>query len=48
MWEQLTYSLSQIWNWVSYEVSVHPFLFLGIAIVIVSAWVLYKTEVRTK
>ena len=48
MWQQLENSVTQLWNWLRYEASAHPFLFLGIAIVIISAWLLYKAEVRTK
>ena len=48
LWQQCVYSLYQMWTWLTYETSVHPFLFAGTVIVIVSAWVLYKTEVRTK
>ena len=48
MLQQFVNDLYQMWTWLIYEASVHPFLFLGIAIIIVSAWVLYKAEVRTK
>ena len=48
LWQQCVYTGYQIWIWLSYEASVHPFLFLGVVIVIVSAWVLYKAEVRGK
>jgi hypothetical protein len=44
MWQQL----DQIWAWLGLESDSHPFLFLGIAIVIVSAWILYKAEIKTK
>jgi ABC-type uncharacterized transport system permease subunit len=48
IWQQCVYGIHQMWLWLSYEISVHPLLFLGVVIVILSAWVLYKTEVRTK
>ena len=48
MWRQCVYAIYQMWNWLIYETSVHPFLFAGIVIIILSAWVLYKAEVRTK
>jgi hypothetical protein len=48
MVQQSIYGIDQVWNWLTYEVSVHPFLFAGIAVIIVSAWFLYKAEVRTK
>ena len=38
----------QVWVWLRYETGVHPFIFLGVVIVIVSAIILYKTEVRSK
>ena len=48
MGQQATSSIYQLWNWLIYETSVHPFLFAGVVIVIISAWFLYKAEVRTK
>jgi hypothetical protein len=48
MWQQLDYSIGQVWSWLAYEASVHPFLLAGILIILVSAWFLYKAEVRTK
>jgi hypothetical protein len=48
VWQQGAHIATQVWVWLRYETSVHPFLFLGIAIVIVAAWILYKAEVRTK
>ena len=48
VWQQFVYIGYQVWVWLRYEASLHPFLFLGIVIVIVSAWILYKAEVRTK
>ena len=48
MWQQCVYGIYQVWYWLTYEIGVHPFLFLGIVIIIVSAWLLYKAEVRTK
>ena len=48
MLQQAVNGLDQLWNWLIYEASVHPFILLGIAIIIVSAWFMYKTEVRTK
>jgi|WetSurMetagenome_2_1015567.scaffolds.fasta_scaffold796097_2 hypothetical protein len=48
MLEQVLNDLYQLWNWLIYEASVHPFLFAGTVIVIASAWLLYKSEVRIK
>ena len=45
MWQSFTIASYQVWLWLRYEVSVHPFLFLGIVIIAVSAWILYKSEV---
>jgi hypothetical protein len=48
MWQQANNSIYQVWNWLIYETAVHPFIFLGIALIIISAWLLYKAEIRTK
>jgi hypothetical protein len=48
MWQQVFYGIDQVWNWLVYEATVHPFLFAGTVIIVVSAWALYKAEVRTK
>jgi heme exporter protein D len=47
-WQQGANFGYQFWVWLRYEASLHPFVFLGIAVVIVSAWVLYKAEVRVR
>jgi drug/metabolite transporter superfamily protein YnfA len=46
MWEQFSITCYEMWVWLKYEVSVHPFLFAGVVIVVVSAWVLFKSEVK--
>ncbi len=46
MWDQFTITCHQLWMWVKYEVSVHPFLFAGIVIVIITAFILYNSEVE--
>ena len=48
VWQQIVYLGDRVWAWLTYEASLHPFIFLGAVIVIVGAWVLYKAEVRTK
>ena len=48
MWQQCANLGYQGWISLKYEVSRHPFMFLGAVIVIVSAWVLYKAEIRSK
>jgi len=48
VWQQCAYTGYQLWLWLQYEAGVHPFIFLIAVIVIISAWVLYKTEVRSK
>ena len=48
MWQQCTHNGYQVWVWLRYESGVHPFIFLGVVIVIVSAIIMYKTEVRGK
>jgi hypothetical protein len=46
MWEQFAITCYQMWVGLKYEVSVHPFLFAGVVIVVVSALILFKSEVR--
>ena len=48
MWQQCTYNGYQVWVWLRYEAGIHPFIFLGVVIVIVSAVIMFKTEVRGK
>jgi hypothetical protein len=48
VWQQAVYTCYQVWVWLRYEVSVHPFIFLGVVVVIVSAIIMYKAEVRGK
>jgi hypothetical protein len=48
IWQQFAVSGYQFWVWVKSETNSHPFLALGVLIVVISAWVLYKSEVRTK
>jgi drug/metabolite transporter superfamily protein YnfA len=48
VWQQIYYASYQVWVWLRHEASTHWFIFLVAAIVIVSAFILYKTEVRHK
>jgi hypothetical protein len=48
MGQKAVNAINQLWNWLIYEFGVHPFIFAGIVIIIISAWLLYKAEVRTK
>jgi hypothetical protein len=48
LWQQVVYTCYQVWLWFRYEVSVHPFIFLAAVIVILSAFIMYKAEVRSK
>jgi drug/metabolite transporter superfamily protein YnfA len=48
VWQQCAYTGYQVWVWLRDEASLHLFLFLGAVIVIVSAWALFKSEVRSK
>ena len=48
VWQQGAYTGYQVWVWLRYEAAMHPFIFLGVVIVIVSAIIMYKTEVRGK
>jgi len=48
MWQQCAYTGYQVWVWMRHEAGMHPFIFLAAVIVIISAIILYKSEVRTK
>ena len=48
VWQQCAYTGYQVWLWLRYEAGIHPFIFLGVVVVIVSAYIMYKTEVRGK
>jgi hypothetical protein len=48
MFQQCAYIGYQMWVWLRYESGIHPLLFLGVVIVIISAVLLYKAEVRSK
>jgi len=48
VWQKCAYTGYQLWLWLQYEAGMHSFIFLIAVIVIISAWVLYKTEVRSK
>jgi len=48
IWQQCANLGYQVWVSLYDEVSLHPFMFLGAVIVIVSAWVLYSSEITSK
>jgi hypothetical protein len=48
VWHQSIYAVYELWAWIRYEASLHPFIFLAAVLVIISAFILYKTEVRGK
>jgi hypothetical protein len=48
MWQKFAITSYQVWVWMRYESGMHPFIFLGVVIVIVAAFILFKTEVRGK
>ena len=48
MWQQCAYTGYQVWVWMRYEAAMHPFIFLAAVIVIISAFIMFKTEVRSK
>lgn len=48
MWQQGTYAGYQVWAWIRYEAAMHPFIFLAAVIVIISAFIMYKAEVRSR
>jgi hypothetical protein len=48
VWQQCVYTSYQFWLWLRYEASIHPFIFLAAVVVIISAFIMYKAEVRGK
>lgn len=46
MWQQGVYTVNQVWLWLRYEAGIHPLIFLAAVIVIISAVIMYKAEVR--
>ena len=48
VWQQWSYTGYQVWLWLRYESGIHPLMFLAAVIVIVSALIMYKTEVKGK
>jgi hypothetical protein len=48
VWQEFVYTFYQLWLWLRYEAGMHPFIFLAAVIVIISAFIMYKAEVRTK
>jgi hypothetical protein len=48
MLQKCAYTGYQVWDWLTYEFGTHPFILLGVVIIIVAAFFMYKTEVRSK
>jgi hypothetical protein len=48
VWQRFAYAGYQVWAWLRYEFGAHPFILVGVVIIIASAFILYKTEVRSK
>ena len=48
VWQQCAHTGYQAWVWMRYEAGIHPLIFLGVVIVIISAILLYKAEVRSR
>ena len=48
IWQQGANFGYQLWVWLKYEASLHPIMSLGVVIIIVSAWILFKSGVRSK
>jgi hypothetical protein len=48
VWQQCVYTGYQVWVWLRYESGIHPFIFLGVVIVIISAFIMCKTDVRSR
>jgi drug/metabolite transporter superfamily protein YnfA len=47
-WEQFSIGCYQLWIWLKYEAGAHPFLAVGVVVVVIFAWAMYKTEVRSR
>jgi hypothetical protein len=48
IWQQVAIAIYQFWGWFEYETGDHPFLAMGIVVVIIFAYTLYKIEVRSR
>jgi hypothetical protein len=46
VWQQWVYTGYQVWLWLRNEAGIHPFIFLGVVVVIISAFIMYRTDVR--
>ena len=44
LWTQISNAFHQFWIWVRYEASLHPFMTLGVLLIIILGWVLHKGE----
>ncbi len=44
LWDQFTNAFYQLWVWARYEAGLHPFMALGVALIIILAWMLYKGQ----
>ncbi|MCK9376454.1 MAG: hypothetical protein M0P73_09900 [Syntrophobacterales bacterium] len=44
LWEQVSNALYQFWVWLRYEYGLHPFMALGLVLIIILAWMLYKGQ----
>jgi hypothetical protein len=47
-WQQFSIACYQMWVWVKYEGSAHPFLAVGAVVIFVLVWAMYRTEVRSR
>jgi hypothetical protein len=48
MWQKFAMTCYQLWSWVLYETNLHPFMALGMLLVIILALGLHKIQVRAK
>ncbi len=44
LWGQVSNALYQFWVWAGYEARLHPFMALGLLLIIILGWVLYKGQ----
>jgi hypothetical protein len=47
-WQEFAITCYQLWVWVKYEASLHPYLMGGIILVFILAWTLYKMEIKAR
>jgi len=47
-WQKFAITSYQLWGWMKYEASAHPYLTGGALLVLILAWTLYKMEIKVR